>query len=206
MARILVLLAHPALEKSRVHRRLLSQFPELPGLTLHDLYEVYPTLAIDVPREQRLLLDHDLIMLQHPFYWYSTPPIMKQWMDLVLEHGWAYGSQGGALRGRQWLNLLSTGGAATAYQRDGYNRFSIRELLTPMEQTANLCRMEFLAPYVIHGTHRLTNEQIEAEAMRYRQLLTLLQADQIDLSGANQLAYLNPLLDRALQGEGETQA
>lgn len=29
--------------------------------------------------------------MQHPFYWYSTPALLKEWQDLVLEHGWAYG-------------------------------------------------------------------------------------------------------------------
>ena len=94
MARVLILFAHPSLERSRVHRRLLRALPDVPEVTLHDLYEAYPRLDIDIAREQSLLLEHDVIVFQHPFYWYSTPPILKQWQDLVLEHGWAYGSKG----------------------------------------------------------------------------------------------------------------
>lgn len=153
MARVLILFAHPALEKSRVHRRLIGQVPELPGLTVHDLYEAYPDFAIDVSHEQALLLNHDLILFQHPFYWYSAPPILKQWEDLVLEHGWAYGSQGNALRGKRWLNLLTTGGGEQAYRRDGYNRFTVRELLAPIEQTAHLCKMAYLPP-ILHWSWR----------------------------------------------------
>ena len=48
MRRILVLFAHPVLERSRVNRRLLEAIRDLEGVTIHDLYEVYPTLAIDV--------------------------------------------------------------------------------------------------------------------------------------------------------------
>ncbi len=201
MARILILFAHPALEKSRVHRRLVRQVPELPGLTFHDLYEAYPDFAIDVPREQELLLAHDIIVLQHPFYWYSAPPIVKQWEDLVLEHGWAYGSQGNALRGKRWLNLISAGGGATAYHREGYNRFTVRELLAPLEQTARLCKMEFLPPYVIFGTHRMGEAEIAIEAARYQQLLALLHEERLDLGAAAGLSTLNPLLERALSGE-----
>ena len=201
MARVLILFAHPALEKSRVHRRLIGQVPELPGLTFHDLYEAYPDFAIDVPHEQALLLNHDLILFQHPFYWYSAPPILKQWEDLVLEHGWAYGSQGVALRGKRWLNLLTAGGGEQAYRRDGYNRFTVRELLAPIEQTAHLCKMEYLPPYVIYGTHRMGEAEIEVEAARYRQLLVLLHEDRLDLAAADGLPALNPLLDLALRGE-----
>ena len=53
--------------------------------------------------------------MQHPFYWYSTPALVKQWEDLVLEHGWAYGSQGHALRGKRLLSIISAGGRAEAY-------------------------------------------------------------------------------------------
>jgi glutathione-regulated potassium-efflux system ancillary protein KefG len=171
MPSILILFAHPALEKSRVNRRLLRSLPELPGLAVNDLYEHYPDYDVDVRREQELLRAHDTIVLQHPFYWYSVPPLLKQWQDLVLEHGWAYGSKGTALRGKRTLHVISTGGSAAAYQPEGDNRFTVRALLAPWEQTARLCGMEFLPPFVIHGTHGLTGPGLESEADRYRSLL-----------------------------------
>ena len=70
MRRILILFAHPVLERSRVNRRLLAAVRDLAGVTVHDLSEAYPTLYIDAKREQRLLIDHDVIVFQHPFYWY----------------------------------------------------------------------------------------------------------------------------------------
>lgn len=175
MPRTLVLFAHPALEKSRVHRRLVRDLPALaertPGLTYHDLYEAYPDFDVDVEREQALLRAHDLIVVQHPFYWYSTPALLKQWEDLVLEHGWAYGSRGRALEGKRVLSVVTLGGGAQAYCRGGYNRFSLRELLAPLEQTARLCRMTYLPPYAVFGTHRLSAGDIEREGVRYERLL-----------------------------------
>lgn len=196
MARILVLFAHPALEKSRVHRRLIRKLPDLPGITFHDLYEAYPTFDVDVAREQELLTAHDLIVLQHPFFWYSTPALLKQWEDLVLEHGWAYGSQGMALSGKRMLNLISAGGSQAAYQRDGYNRLTIRELLAPIEQTARLCKMEYLPPYVIFGTHRMEESDIEQAALRYRQLLVWLHDDAIDLAAVAPFSTFNEALEK----------
>lgn len=201
MARILILFAHPALEKSRVHRRLIREVPDVPGITFHDLYEEYPTFDVDVPREQELLLAHDLIVLQHPFFWYSTPPLVKQWEDLVLEHGWAYGSRGKALRDKQMLSLITAGGGASAYQREGYNGFTIRELLAPIEQTAKLCNMRYLPPYVIAGTHRMNDDDIEQAAQRYRQLLLLLRDDRIDLGALDHSGLLSDALETVLSRE-----
>ncbi|WP_396125955.1 NAD(P)H-dependent oxidoreductase [Brevibacillus laterosporus] len=25
-----------------------------------------------------------------PFYWYSSPPLLKKWLDDIFTHGWAY--------------------------------------------------------------------------------------------------------------------
>lgn len=87
----------------------------LEGVIVHDLYEAYPRFDIDVQYEQRLLEGRDVVIFQHPIYWYSTPSILKEWQDLVLEHGWAYGSEGKALHGKLWLHVVTTGGAEEAY-------------------------------------------------------------------------------------------
>lgn len=174
MPDVLVLFAHPAVHKSRVNRQLAAVAREIPGVTFHDLYEAYPELDVDVRREQELLTAHEIVVLQHPFYWYSTPAILKEWQDLVLEHGWAYGREGRALRGKRLLCAITTGGPEEAYQTDGFNRFTVRQLLAPLEQTAFLCGMEFLAPFVVHGTHRLEPEGIQEAAASYGRLLAAL--------------------------------
>jgi glutathione-regulated potassium-efflux system ancillary protein KefG len=183
---ILVLFAHPAFERSRVHRRLVEAVAELPGVTFHDLYEAYPDFDIDVRREQELLLAHDMVVLQHPFFWYSTPPLVKQWEDLVLEHGWAYGTGGRALHGKRLLSAISAGGPERAYREGGYNRFTVRQLLAPLEQTARLCGTEYLPPFVVFGTHRLGEEQIRDAATEYRRLLEALRDDRVDLERARE--------------------
>jgi glutathione-regulated potassium-efflux system ancillary protein KefG len=201
MRRILILFAHPVLERSRVNRRLLAAVRDLAGVTVHDLYEAYPTLYVDAKREQRLLVDHDVIVFQHPFYWYSTPAILKEWQDLVLEHGWAYGHGGTQLRGKITFNAITTGGPEAAYRRGGYNRFTVRELLAPWDQTAHLCGMRFLAPFAVHAALRVTGDDDVAPARAaYRQLIEALRDDRIDLERAasveNLAASLPSLLPR----------
>ena len=194
MAKVLILFAHPVLEKSRVQKQLIRHVQNLKGVTFHDLYEAYPTLDIDVKHEQQLLLDHDVIIFQHPFYWYSSPAIIKQWLDLVLEHGWAYGSSGVALTGKKLINAISCGGPRSVYSPEGRNRFSIRQFLAPFDQTAVLCKMKYMPPFAVHGTHRLTPEDIEQYAVQFRQLLSALVANQISDDEWNEVEYLNDLI------------
>lgn len=178
-----------------MNRRLIRGVEDIEGLTFCDLYEEYPQLDIDIQREQQLLEAHDVIVLQHPFYWYSTPAMFKEWQDLVLQHGWAYGRGGNALHGKIVLNALTAGGGEEAYCAEGSNRFSIRQLLAPLEQTARLCGMRYLAPFVVHGTHSLTPEQIELHRESYHRLLTALVENQLDLDAAQKAARINRDLD-----------
>lgn len=162
--RVLILFAHPALEKSRVNRRLAEAVRSLPGVTFHDLYELYPDFDIDVPHEQHLLEKHDVVVMMHPFYWYSTPALLKEWQDLVLEHGWAYGSGGTALQGKLLLTVTTAGGSEEAYCRTGETCYTVRELLVPIERTAVLCGMTYLPPFVVYGTHALDDAGIAEQA------------------------------------------
>jgi glutathione-regulated potassium-efflux system ancillary protein KefG len=195
MARVLVLYAHPAPHKSRINRRLAAAARGVEGVTVHDLYEVYPDFLIDVEEEQRLLMEHDVIVLQHPFYWYSAPAIIKEWLDLVLTYGWAYGEGGTALKGKIMLNALSAGGPEEVYREGGRNRFTIRQLLLPFDQTAYLCGMQYLAPHVIHGANQYADAAgIAPLVERYARLLTAMRDGTLPLDAAMTAGKINELI------------
>lgn len=198
--RVLVLLAHPALHRSRLNRRLADAIRDLPGVTVHDLYDAYPDLDIDVAHEKALLLAHPIVVWQHPFYWYSSPPILKAWQDLVLEFGWAYGPGGIALRGKVLLPAITTGGREDAYSSEGFNRYTIRQLLAPVDQTAHLCGMTMLPPFVTHGSHKLGDAEIAAAAFDYRRVVLALRDGEIDAEAIAWMPRINLDLDRAIGG------
>ncbi|TAK79573.1 MAG: NAD(P)H dehydrogenase [Aquabacterium sp.] len=177
---VLVLVAHPELRHSRVNRRLLSAARQVAGETansgegrvvVQDLYAAYPDFHIDVEREQRLAAAADLIVWQHPVYWYSMPALMKLWLDEVLQRGWAYGPGGGALRGKHLWPVLSTGGPQEAYAPEGYNRFPFDAFLPPYLQTAALCHLQMLPPLVLHGAHALAEDELAGHMQAYAQRL-----------------------------------
>ena len=193
MKKILILFAHPALQKSRVNKFLIKGIDKINGITFHDLYEAYPEMDIDVSYEQKLLTRHDIIIFHYPFFWYSTPAILKEWQDLVLEHGWAYGHEGVALKDKLFFNVITTGGKKEAY---GNSNFTIRQLLAPIERTAGLCKMIFLPPYVVHGTYSITEGEIINHSNHYHEILALFLENKVDIDKLTTLQYLNEYLEK----------
>jgi glutathione-regulated potassium-efflux system ancillary protein KefG len=189
--KILIIFAHPKLERSAINTFLIRSIPKSSSITFHDIYERYPDFNIDVEYEKKLLENHDIIIWQHPFYWYSAPPLLKQWIDLVLEFGWAYGPGGNALQGKIVFNSITSGGQRSAYSKDGYNRFTVKELLAPFDQTAVLCKMTYLPPFAVHGTHRISKEELELSAKYYLSMLTRLERGDFTTDSLIKLDYLN---------------
>lgn len=189
--RILWYLFHPKFSQSVGNRVLLDAVRDLPGLTLVDGYAEYPDFKIDVKREQERLVAHDLIVFQHPFYWYSCPALFKEWQDAVLEYGFAYPpKEGKELHGKHWLSVLTTGGPQWAYQAGGYNNYAMSELLRPLQQTANLCGLRWHSPFIVHGVlpgdyegiNATDNEALLAAGQKLRQ-----QVSEMDLSKRHSL-------------------
>jgi len=161
--RVLWNLFHPNFEQSRGNRILFDAIKGIENITTNNVYESYPDGAINVKLEQDLLVSHDLIVFQHPFYWYSSPSLMKEWQDKVLEAGFAYPPKlGTALHGKHWLSVITTGGTDWSYRSGGYNNFSMSELLRPFQQAAYLCGMKWLSPFIVHGVLPADYEEIKA--------------------------------------------
>ncbi len=150
MAKTLIYYAHPGQQFSRANSAMATAARLLPGITFVDLYADYPRHDIDVPKEQQRLIEHDVIVFQFPLYWYSTPSLLKEWQDLVLQHGFAYGHQGDKLAGKTLQLAITAGGTQEAYATDGYQHYPLRTFLAPLEQTARLCKMRFATPYVLY--------------------------------------------------------
>nr|VFK65800.1 MAG: Kef-type potassium/proton antiporter accessory protein, CPA2 family [Candidatus Kentron sp. UNK]VFK70238.1 MAG: Kef-type potassium/proton antiporter accessory protein, CPA2 family [Candidatus Kentron sp. UNK] len=172
---ILILFVHPHPLQSRVNRALRDAVSDLPGLHVHDLYEEYPDFYVQADKEQAKIEAHDLIVFQHPMYWYSTPSLLREWQDTVFEYGWAYGKKGTALRGKRWLQAVSMAGPMESYSKDGRNRFSILEFLRSFEATAHTCGMVWLPPFLTYGTSVMDDAEIAAQGIAYREYLTTLR-------------------------------
>ncbi|MFS2017659.1 NAD(P)H-dependent oxidoreductase [Massilia sp. CT11-108] len=172
---ILVIYAHPAPHRSPVHRRLAETARALPGVELCDLYQRYPDFDIDGEQERERLRAAHLLVFLHPFRWYGMPSIVKEWMDVVLQPGWAYNDYAHtgecALRGKSFWLVTTTGSGPDAYQPGGLHGRPFADFLAPYEATAALCGMDWIAPLVMHGAAQATPEAIDAFAGEFRHRL-----------------------------------
>jgi glutathione-regulated potassium-efflux system ancillary protein KefG len=152
MKKTLVILAHPNIEKKSIANKIIiERIRTIEGVKIKDLYRECPSFKFNIEAEQAALIETESIIFQFPFYWYSVPGILKEWMDQVLTYGFAYGSAGDKLKGKQFLVSTTIGGPEDAYRTGGYNSFSINDLLKPLRQMANLSGMKYNAPLVSHN-------------------------------------------------------
>lgn len=161
--KILYLVVHPHLERSVANKAIADKVDATGLVKRHDLYGAYPDGKIDVAKEQALLAWADLVILQFPFQWYSTPPLLKAWQDEVLKYGFAFTMDGSPsqLRGKEILASITSGGPKDAYASGGYNRFTYEEMLRPLEQTFTLCQMKWLG-YKAVGGMMVNPEEVKA--------------------------------------------
>jgi putative NADPH-quinone reductase len=180
MPKLILYYAHPGQQHSQAGRAMWQAAEGVEEITRVDLYADYPRFHIDPDREQDRLRAHDVIVFQFPLYWYSTPALVKEWLDIVLEHGFAYGAGGEALKGKLFGLALTCAGPEEAYQTEGYQHHELRTFLTPLEQTARLCKMVFLPPFVLYGALEAAGSgRIAPHAAAYGRYLTALRAGEI---------------------------
>ena len=168
MAEVLILLAHPQLQHSRINRAMIEAVAAEPGVVIHDLYERYPDFHISLRAEKQALLHARAIIFQHPMQWYSCPALLKEWIDIVLQKGWAYGEGGTALKGKRWLSAISASGSEDSYSASGFHAYTAEDMLRPFERTAHLCGMKYLKPFIFYNALRADEAGINAHVAAYR--------------------------------------
>ena len=175
---ILVRTAHPDLSSSTVNRKWFEALSDVDGITTRDLMAVGgPEMRFNPLIEQTLLEQADRVVLQFPFYWYSSPPVLKAWLDKVLLFGFAYGQGGDKLQGKELVLAISTGGPGESFQAGAFNSFTVSELLTPFRQTALLIGMTYLQPFVLHSAMSRDQTRLDASIPELISYLTSPQSD-----------------------------
>ncbi|MGD8111472.1 glutathione-regulated potassium-efflux system ancillary protein KefG [Vibrio sp. TRT 21S02] len=170
LPKILVIFAHPEPNASIANQVMTKKIESLEHVTLHDLYGCYPDFFIDVAAEHQLLLEHDIIVFQHPLFMYSCPALLKEWIDRVLGKGFAFGA-GSALQGKYWRSVITTGGKQEAFGEKGYNKYPLADILQPFELTAALCQMHWIEPLVLYWSRNVTDIERYQHAEQYRRWL-----------------------------------
>lgn len=172
--KILVIVIHPDMENSSVNKRWVKELKKFPeNYTVHDLHEVYPDETIDVFAEQQLLEQYDKIIFQFPYYWFNCTPLFKKWLDVVLTHGWAYGSKSGfKMSGKKVALAMSLGVDEDEYRSTGVYKYSLEELTRPFELTFEYVKAEYGPFFAYYGfEYKSSEEWIEKSVDQYMEFL-----------------------------------
>ncbi len=166
----LIVFSHSYFVNSRINKALLQAVSTLPNVTVRNLDELYGSdfSKIDVATEQKYLTEHDRIVFQFPTFWFNMPSMLKAYMDNVFTHGWAYGSTGHALEGKEFVIATSTGSSKEKYDKNG---IAVEKFLNSLLTSAAFVGMKVQAPFVTYDCHSKTQEDLEKAACAYVELL-----------------------------------
>lgn len=140
-------------------------------------------LTEDVKAEQEKLLWADFVIFQFPLWWFSTPAILKGWIERVYSCGFAYGVGEhsdkrwgdrygeGRMSGKRAMLLVTTGGWADHYSARGING-PIDDLLFPITHGVLFYPgFSVLPSLVAYRVDRYTDEQFNAFVSELRERL-----------------------------------
>lgn len=142
-AKVIVLLAHPDISKSHMNAALSKAAAEVEGVQVINIYD-YPVQP-EVYREA--ISRATAIVYEFPFYWMSSPHLLKQWTDEVFMQF----VSDGLIEGKEFMVVTTTGSEEAAYQHNGRNKYTMEEYLRPFEGQANHAKMHWNAPLVVYG-------------------------------------------------------
>ena len=159
MKKVIVISGHPNLSTSRVNIAIINTVSQS-GVKVHRLPCAVTSNGFDILAEQTLLNAHDRIVLLFPLYWYSCPAIMKQWIDEVLTPGYAYARGGDKLKNKQFMIIATVGAPSSGYRAGGFNRYTLDELLKPLQQTIAYVKGTYLPAVAVYESVFIDDESI----------------------------------------------
>ncbi|MDR0245361.1 MAG: NAD(P)H-dependent oxidoreductase [Burkholderia sp.] len=157
------------------------------------------TISADIREELDKLMRCDLLVLNFPLFWFSTPAILKGWIDRVLVSGAVYGGMRfydrGGLKGKRAIVSLTLGGQAHMFGNDGVHG-SLQGMLRHLLQgTLGYTGLDVLEPFVAWHVPYVSNEVRAGYLDAWRNRLPSLAAEQplVFPSLDNFDAHLHPL-------------
>ncbi|WP_219834209.1 NAD(P)H-dependent oxidoreductase [Paenibacillus sp. R14(2021)] len=168
----LVIVTHPNIETSTWNKAWVEELKKHGDITVHELYKAYPDQNIDVAKEQQLVEAHDRIIFQFPLFWYNTPAFLKKWFDEVLQYGWAFGPEGTKTAGKQFGAAISTYGTAESYTAAGFNRFTLEEILRPIEASVKYISASYLPHFSVSDSSNASEDRVKQSAVDYVRHIT----------------------------------
>lgn len=100
------------------------------------------TTNISTEREQRRLVEADIIVFEYPIFWYSWSSLLHRYVEEVFVHGFSHGNTGDKLKGKKLVISFTTSAPESAYTKEGMG-ITIDDLQLPTKATGNLTQMKY---------------------------------------------------------------
>lgn len=160
------------------------------------------TIAPDIRDEVEKLLWCDVLILNFPMFWFSTPAILKGWIDRVLVSGTVYGGkrfyERGGLRGKRSLVSVTLGGQEHMFGERGIHGPLDSMLKHLLQGTLAYVGLGVLKPFVGWHIPYVSNDERELVMNAWRTRLQALEGESELLEFPNMSEYddrLHPLPD-----------
>uniref|UniRef100_UPI003F498486 NAD(P)H-dependent oxidoreductase n=1 Tax=Cupriavidus yeoncheonensis TaxID=1462994 RepID=UPI003F498486 len=136
------------------------------------------TISPDIQRELEKLMQCDLLVLNFPLFWFSTPAILKGWLDRVLVSGTVYGGtrfyDRGGLRGKRALVSVTLGGQEHMFRSDGVHGPLESMLKHLLQGTLGYTGLDVLPPFFAWHVPYVTHDDRVAMLDAWRERIALL--------------------------------
>lgn len=129
----------------RTNKEVFELGAEQENATKHDGF------SREIQGEIDRLFAADFLILQFPMWWYSTPAILKGWIDRVFAYGVAYDFERtwnrGVYHGKRAMLAFTTGAPAAVFEPDGRSG-DLERVLWPLHGgVLALCGFDVLQPF-----------------------------------------------------------
>lgn len=171
MKSTLVLFAHPYLEYSSSNRELINFYERHQHYTFRDLYEEYPDFHIAAFRERKRIFEYERFIFHFPLVWFGIPPLLKLWLNEVLDQDWQKPETENPLDGKEVTILVTTVSKESSFGKEGKHQYTVDELISELIVSLRAFKADISNIMVVYESEKLTKKDVIIQKQKLMELL-----------------------------------
>ena len=173
MKKTLVLFAHPFLEFSNNNKELTNFYERHQQFTFRDLYEEYPDFHIPAFRERKRIVEYDRFIFHFPIIWFGMPPLLRLWLDEVVDGNWINGQTKNPFENKEVFLLVTTRSKERSFGKNGKHGYTIEELISGLLVTLKIFKVNIKNIYIVYEAETLSKKEIILHKQKFVEILNL---------------------------------
>ena len=171
MKKTLVLFAHPFLEFSNNNKELTNFYERHQQFTFRDLYEEYPDFHIPAFRERKRIVEYDRFIFHFPIIWFGMPPLLRLWLDEVVDGNWINGQAKNPFENKEVFLLVTTRSKERSFGKNGKHGYTIEELISGLLVTLKIFKVNIKNIYIVYEAETLSKKEIILHKQKFVEIL-----------------------------------